>query len=65
LQHDGVRLAGWVANQCDPHYPSADATVDYLATVIRAPLAGTIRHLEPPAADAVAPDLDVTLLAVR
>lgn len=38
----GLTLAGWVANQIDPHMAELDANVDALEERIRAPLLGVI-----------------------
>jgi dethiobiotin synthetase len=43
---DGLSLAGWIANQIDPYYERAGATLDTLAVRIEAPMLAYIPWLE-------------------
>ena len=52
----GLTLAGWVANQIDPHLAEFDANVDALDERIRAPLLGVIEWQKQPDAAAVTLD---------
>lgn len=53
----GLTLAGWVANQIDPHMAELDANVDALEERIRAPLLGVIEWQKQPDASTVTLDL--------
>ena len=53
----GLTLAGWVANQIDPHMAELDANVDALEERIRAPLLGVIEWQKRPAAQQVVLEL--------
>ena len=53
----GLTLAGWVANQIDPHMAELDANVDALEERIRAPLLGVIEWQKQPDASSVTLDL--------
>ena len=53
----GLTLAGWVANQIDPHMAELDANVDALEERIRAPLLGVIEWQKQPDAESVFLDL--------
>lgn len=52
----GLTLAGWVANQIDPHMAELDANVDALEERIRAPLLGVIEWQKQPDASTVTLD---------
>ncbi len=53
----GLTLAGWVANQIDPHMAELDANIDALEERIRAPLLGIIEWQKQPDAQDVSLDL--------
>ena len=53
----GLTLAGWVANQIDPHMAELDANVDALEERIRAPLLGVIEWQKQPDAESISLDL--------
>ena len=53
----GLTLAGWVANQIDPHMAELDANVEALEERIRAPLLGVIEWQKQPDAQDVSLDL--------
>ena len=53
----GLTLAGWVANQIDPHMAELDANIDALEERIRAPLLGVIEWQKQPDAQDVSLDL--------
>ena len=53
----GLTLAGWVANQIDPHMAEFDANVDALEERIRAPLLGVIEWQKRPDAEIVSLEL--------
>lgn len=46
LENDGVRIAGWIANDLDPDFRDADANVAILHRWLRAPLIGRLPHGE-------------------
>jgi len=46
IRRDGLGLAGWIANHCQPEYESEDETLDTLAHHIQAPLLGVLPWLE-------------------
>jgi len=45
ILRDGVKLAGWVANQIDPNMSQVSDSIDYLSAAIQAPLIGTVPYL--------------------
>jgi dethiobiotin synthetase len=51
IRNDGLKIAGWVANQVDPHMPMLEANIDSLNTLLDVPFIGTIPRLKT-AADA-------------
>lgn len=53
----GLTLAGWVANQIDPHMAELDANIEALEERIRAPLLGVIKWQKQPDAESVFLDL--------
>ena len=53
----GLTLAGWVANQIDPHMAELDANIEALEERIRAPLLGVIEWQKQPDAESVSLDL--------
>jgi len=42
IRTDGLRLAGWVANQIDPEYSMIKQTLELLSMALQAPLIGTV-----------------------
>lgn len=54
IRADGLRLAGWVANQIDPDMPRLEENLDELRARLPAPCLGFVPRLERPAADRVA-----------
>ena len=66
LEHRGLRLAGWVANQIDPDMPELEANHQTLARRIAAPCLGRIPRLSgPDPVAAVAAALDLASLRER
>ena len=53
----GLTLAGWVANQIDPHMTELDANIEALEVRIRAPLLGVIEWQKQPDAESISLDL--------
>jgi dethiobiotin synthetase len=53
----GLTLAGWVANQIDPHMAELDANIEMLEERIRAPLLGVIEWQKYPDAKKVSLEL--------
>lgn len=48
IRNDGLKIAGWVANQVDPDMPFLDNNIDSLKTLLDAPFIGTIPRLKTP-----------------
>ena len=48
IRNDGLKIAGWVANQVDPDMPMLEANIDSLKTLLDAPFIGTIPRLNTP-----------------
>jgi dethiobiotin synthetase len=46
IRNDGLKIAGWVANQIDPDMPMLEANIDSLNTLLDAPFIGTIPRLK-------------------
>lgn len=42
IRNDGLKIAGWVANQVDPDMPFLDENIDSLKTLIGAPFLGSL-----------------------
>lgn len=57
IRADGLRLAGWVANQLDPDMPRLGENLDELGARLPAPCLGVVPRLERPAAERVAENL--------
>jgi dethiobiotin synthetase len=53
----GLTLAGWVANQIDPHMAELDANIEALEERMRAPLLGVIEWQKQPDAESISLDL--------
>jgi dethiobiotin synthetase len=49
IRNDGLKIAGWVANQVGPDMPFVDENIDSLKTLLAAPFIGTIPRLNTPA----------------
>jgi dethiobiotin synthetase len=64
ISHDGLTLAGWVANRVDSEMDCYDENVQALKTLINAPLLGEIPYLSDPSAEAVAAHLSLDSLSV-
>jgi dethiobiotin synthetase len=62
LQARGLYLAGWVANRIDPAMARASENLQTLRARIKAPLLGTVRHVQNPQAAQVARMLDIRRL---
>ena len=54
---DGLSLAGWVANQVDPHMDRQQHNLDTLRALMPAPLLGVVPRLAPLTVGAVAEHL--------
>ncbi|MBO9482094.1 dethiobiotin synthase [Salinisphaera sp. G21_0] len=63
ILRDGVRLAGWVANQVDPDMSRYDENLETLKSLIPAPCLGVVPFLEETSASQVAGYLDISPLA--
>lgn len=59
IRRSGLALAGWVANLLDPLMPVRNENVATLATLIDAPLLGSLPWLPAPATAALAAGLDL------
>lgn len=59
---DGLKLAGWVANQVDADMSRPEENLATLKQLIKAPYLGFVPWLENASADAVADRLDITPL---
>lgn len=45
IRHDGLKIAGWVANQVDPDMPLVDENIESLKELIDAPFLGNVPQL--------------------
>ena len=63
ILRDGVRLAGWVANQLDPDMGRCDENLETLRRMIPGPCLGVVPYLEDVRAGQIARYLDISLLA--
>jgi dethiobiotin synthetase len=63
IRSKGLRLAGWVANQIDPHMPRPDENVDALIERLPAPLVARIPYATHPRAEDAAAYFDMLALA--
>lgn len=59
IARDGLRLAGWVANQIDPAMACYEENVATLRALFRAPCLGEVPHLPDPCPQLVATYLDI------
>ena len=64
IAHDGLRLAGWVANVLDPQTSRLDDNLRTLTERLAAPCLGRVPRLEQAGAAAVARHLDISLLGL-
>jgi dethiobiotin synthetase len=62
IRHDGLRLAGWVANGIDPAASRAPGIIDTLRARIDAPCLGVVGYRDDPQPGAIAPALDLDVL---
>ncbi len=65
LQARGLRLAGWIANHIDPDMARAAQNLQTLRARIKAPLLGTVRHVQNPQPARIARVLDIRRLNAR
>jgi dethiobiotin synthetase len=59
IRNDGLKIAGWVANQVDPEMPFLEKNIESLKTLLDAPFIGTIPRLKTPADVGTSLDLSV------
>jgi dethiobiotin synthetase len=57
IQRDGLKLAGWIANQVDADMAAFDENMETLHAMIQAPCLGTVPHLSQPTAENAAQGL--------
>ena len=62
IRHDGLPLAGWVANVLDGEMPALQENIASLAQRLPAPCLGVVPRLAEPGAEAVAAYLDLNPL---
>lgn len=67
IRADGLRIAGWVANQIDPQMSCFDENVSYLKAMLGAPCLGVVPFFAGCEAmiDSVAKCLDISLLSTK
>jgi dethiobiotin synthetase len=65
MARDGVKLAGWVANQLAPDMDCYDENIATLKSLIPAPCIGEVPYLSEAAATAVVPYLQLDLVITR
>lgn len=63
ILRDGVKLAGWVANQITPELDRFEENVQTLNRLIPAPCLGSVPFMRPPISTTVAEYLDISPLA--
>jgi dethiobiotin synthetase len=59
IHHDGLQLAGWVANQTGPRMACHGENLDTLREMLPAPLLGSVPFLDPWQAKQMAASLDI------
>lgn len=59
IRNDGLKIAGWVANQVDPDMPYLDENIDSLKTLLDVPFLGSLPRLKTPADASAYLDLSV------
>lgn len=57
IERDGLKLAGWIANQIDPQMEAYEENLNTLHAMIQAPCLGTVPHLPTADAESVAAHL--------
>ncbi len=62
IRASGAKLAGWVANHCEPAMPASGANIDTLASRINAPMLGEISYTRPLDNARIAGSLDVSCI---
>ena len=62
IHADGLRLAGWVANQVDPTMPRLAENLASLDRLVAAPRIGFVPYLSPPTAEMAARHIDLDAL---
>jgi len=62
IRRDGLPIAGWVANRIDPAMSHADENVEYLKSMLPAPLLGDVPFIENSSAQEISKYLLVDLL---
>jgi dethiobiotin synthetase len=62
IRRDGLRLAGWVANSCEPTMPSLAENIATLTALIPARCLGVIPHMEDSSVLEAATCLDLEIL---
>lgn len=62
IARDGLRLAGWVANQIDPEVSHYADNVSTIRSMLRAPLIAEVPYLEDTSAESVSNYIDLDLL---
>ncbi|KAA0873878.1 dethiobiotin synthase [Nitrincola tapanii] len=62
IARDGLRLAGWVANQLDPEMPRFEENLESLIQRLRAPLLGVVPWMSAADSQHAAQHLDLSLL---
>ncbi|WP_101759252.1 dethiobiotin synthase [Oceanicoccus sp. KOV_DT_Chl] len=65
IAHDGVPLAGWVANQLDAEMPCYQENINTLKSLLRAPCLGEVPRLAEPRADLASSYLNIDLVIKR
>jgi dethiobiotin synthetase len=48
IRNDGLKIAGWVANQVDPDMPFLEKNIESLKMLLDAPFIGTLPRLNTP-----------------
>jgi dethiobiotin synthetase len=61
IKHDGLELAGWVANQVEGEMPYLEENIQSLSTLLNAPLLGVVPHCHGPQQASEFIDLSVLL----
>jgi dethiobiotin synthetase len=59
IRNDGLKIAGWVANQVDPDMPFLQENINSLKTLLNTPFIGTIPRLNAPDEASVCLDLSI------
>jgi dethiobiotin synthetase len=59
IRNDGLKIAGWVANQVDPDMPFLEQNIKSLKMLLDVPFIGTIPRLNTPAKAGASLDLSV------